>query len=655
MPSGLITTAGARRADRLVTGSEVCARAFRDGWRPDPHLTVSQWAANHRILGGRTGQGETPWLNEETPYLVEIMDALGARHPARKVVFEKGAQIGGTEAGLNWLGYIMHHAPAPTLMMRPGEQEARGFSRQRIEPLISLCPALREVVRDSRSPDGGNSLLVKEFTGGIFFLIGANSAARAKSMPIRYLLVDEVDECHGDIGEQGDAIGLAEKRLSGPHFSRRKIYLNGTPTVKGQSRIDQEYLSTDQRRYFVPCVHCGHFDWIRRENLRCDDNNPRTTTLHCVVCGGSMEERFKPQLLARGRWIATATGSSPDTIGFHLSSLYSPLGWLSWAAVLEEWFLAQRDLSKLRIAINQTLGEPWEDRSAGVDPEKVLDALVAPGRRERYAADVPHGVGVLVASVDVHGDRLECTVKGYGASEESWLIAFHQFHGSPSQDQVWLELDAFLRQEFEHESGRKVTIACTAIDSGGHHSEEVYKFCSQRLGRRVFAVRGGKELSKPVVGRPTTNNRYRAKLFTLCTDTAKEIIFARLCIGVSQADSATAGDISRGGPGYMHFPEWIDDEYLTQLAASEKPLYRWKRGRGTARSWEPLRERNEGLDLEVYCLAALYILGPTIVRQLPDLAAALSAPAGQEAAAEDPDDLPMPAPRRRGWVDGWRG
>ena len=155
----------------------------------------------------------------------------------------------------------------------------------------------------------------------------------------------------------------------------------------------------------------------------------------------------------------------------------------------------------------------------------------------------------------------------------------------------------------------------------------------------MFAVRGGNERGKPVVGRPTHNNRYRAKLFTLCVDTAKEIVFSRLRIGTP-------------GPGYCHLPEWIDAEYVAQLTA-EKAVRKWVKNRGTVREWIKTRERNEALDLEVYCLAALYILGPNFVRSLPERAAAL-ARKGEVQAPEDP--TPTPAlPRRRGWIDGWRG
>jgi phage terminase large subunit GpA-like protein len=620
----------------MQNGREVYEIAYRAGWRPEPRFSVSTWADEHRVLGNRAGRAATHWRTSTTPYLREIMDSLGPRSPARRVVVMSGSQLGKTETGLNWLGFIMHHSPGPILALRPTVDEARRFSRQRLDPMIATTPVLAELVQESRSREGGNSLLIKEFPGGVLFLTGSNSATGVKSMPIRWLFCDEIDEYPGDVDGQGDPIALAEKRTTGPTYARRKVFLVSSPTVKGISRIEREFLATDQRRYFVPCPECGNLDWIRWENIRWNEGDPKSAALACVACGSLIEERHKPQMLAQGEWRPTAEGSG-DTIGFHISSLYSPLGWLPWSAAVSEFLEAKENPMRLKNWVNSVLGETWEERGDSVEPEGLM------ARAERYAAEVPTGVGVLVAAVDVQGDRLECAVKGYGAAEESWLIAFSQFHGDPGRDAVWLELDRFLLQRFTHESGQKVPITCVAVDSGGHHSEQVYRFCRARLERRIFAVRGGSERGKPVVARPTDHNRYHAKLFTLCVDTAKEIVFSRLRIGVP-------------GHGYCHMPEWVDAEYVAQLTA-EKALRKWVKNRGTVREWIKTRERNEALDLEVYCLAALYILGPGFVRSLPERAAALARKVEEVAKAEAaPGPQPPYAPPRLGsWISGWRG
>jgi phage terminase large subunit GpA-like protein len=290
--------------------------------------------------------------------------------------------------------------------------------------------------------------------------------------------------------------------------------------------------------------------------------------------------------------------------------------------------------------VNTVLGETWEERGDSVEPEGIL------ARAERFAGEVPNGVGLLVAAVDVQADRLECKVKGYGAAEESWLIALTQFHGDPSRSHVWFELNQFLRTEFTHASGQKMRIECTTVDSGGHHTDEVYRFCKAHAARRVFAIRGGNLSGKPLVDRPTVHNAYRTKLFTLCVDTGKETVFARLRVGSP-------------GPGYMHMPEWIDAEYVAQLTA-EKALRKYVKGRGSVRQWVKIRERNEALDLEVYCLAALYILGPQVIRALPQRAArwaekpAVETAEAPSAGVGEARPAALPRPGRTGWVRRWR-
>lgn len=619
----------------VPSGVDLYQVAFDDGLRPEPRISVSQWADDQRVLGDQ-GHTTERWRTSTTPYLRDIMDALGPRSPYHKVVFCGGSQIGKTECGQNWIGSIIDQAPSPTLIVRPTDQEAKRYSRQRLDSMIDNTPCLAAKVTPARVRDGGRTRLIKEFPGGILFLTGANSATGVKSMPIRNVFFDEIDEYPGDISGQGDPVSLAEKRTHGPNYPRRKIYQASTPTIKGLSRIEREYEATDQRHYFMPCPHCGHFDWLRWENMHWEKDEdgkgiPETAYMVCLDCGGVIEERHKRTMLPLGEWRPTAEGDL-GTIGFQLSSLYSPLGWLPWSSIVDEFLKAQDDPQRLKNWVNSILAETWEERGDTVEPEGLL------ARLERYEADVPDGVGILVASVDVQGDRLECQVKGYGPMEESWLIAYHVFHGDPHLDEVWFELDTFLKTRFTHQSGQKVPIACTTVDTGGHHTEQVYQFCQARLARRVFAIRGGSETGKPLVGRASTRNRYRTKLFTLCVDTGKETVYSRLRIGSP-------------GPGFCHLPDWTDDEYIEQLTA-ETAIYKWKPGRGTVRIWKKTRERNEALDLEVYSLAALHILGRTLIGTLPQRAAKLSQP---ELDLGDETEHIATLPRPKGWVGGWRG
>ncbi len=629
---------------------------FRAGLKPEPRLTLSEWCAEHVRVesGGRLDL-------DMTPYLREPLDALSPRHPAHRVIGMFGSQLGKTTMGLAWTIVIMAKYPAPTLMLRSSIDDARDFCRERLDPIIAATPLLRGVVREARSKEGGNTLTRKEFAGGFVTLAGAKSPRGLKSRPIRFIFADEIDDYPGDVKEQGDPIVLAEKRCQGPFYQRRKIFLIGTPTVKGISRIEREWLKSDRRRFFVPCPECGEMDFMtwsgkdllgglegEHNRITWDEGKPDTARMVCASCGSLIEERHKEDMLARGEWRPTARPEDRETIGFHLSSLYSP--WRPWRSIVQEWLETKGRMLERKGWVNSVLAESWEEPGDAIDPSSLA------ARLEEYPAAVPSGVGILVAAVDVHPNRLECAVKGYGAGEESWLIAFSQFMGDPGQKDVWFELDQFLGQTFDHESGQQVPISCVTIDAGdGHFAEQVYRFCSARRGRRIFPIKGGSEVGKPLVGRPSLRNVYRTPLYVLCTDTGKEAVVSRLRIAREDATGQT--------PGYCHLPNWVDAEYLQQLTA-EKAVRKWVKTRGLVREWVQVRERNEAFDLEVYCLAALYIvLGRNGVRTLGARAAALSRKAPKPTARKEAEPAqPLPSrptrvPRMpgKGWIHGWRG
>ena len=229
--------------DLAFDGAEDMLRAWRRGMRPDPDLTVSEWADQHRKLSSRASAEPGQYRTARTPYLREIMDALSPRHPAQRISFMKAAQVGATEAGNNWIGFVIHHAPGPMLAVLPTVEMATRTSRGRIDPLIEDSPALKERVQPARSRDAGNSMLSKEFPGGILVLTGANSATGLRSMPARYIFLDEVDAYPASADEEGDPVTLAEARTT--TFShRRKVFMVSTPnldrieTIRAGGKID---------------------------------------------------------------------------------------------------------------------------------------------------------------------------------------------------------------------------------------------------------------------------------------------------------------------------------------------------------------------------------------------------------------------------------
>ncbi|SNB69693.1 Phage terminase, large subunit GpA [Rhodoblastus acidophilus] len=520
------------------------------------------------------------------PYLAEIMDCLSIASPVERVVFMKGAQTGGTEAGLNAIGYWIAHAPGIILTVWPSLDMVRRNSRTRIEPLIEGTPALRSKIAPARAKDPGNTLSQKEFTGGSLVMTGANSATGLRSLPARYLVMDEVDAFPADADGEGDPVALAVQRTV-TFRGRRKILMISTPTDSGVSRIEKAFIESDQRRYFVPCPHCQAFQTLKWAGVKWPEGEPRKAFYACEVCGGVIEEADKPAMLAAGEWRATAP-ENKDAAGFHLSALYSPFE--AWGEIAVEFLAARRDPLRLKPWTNTKLGEPFEDRDA-----EALDAASFISRLEGWGETLPEGVLTITAGVDVQNDRLALEIVGWGVGEESWSLQYDEIWGDPSKPDLWATLDAELLRAFEHPRAGRMHVRAACIDSGGHHTQTVYRYAQERAGRSVWAIKGRGGRGIPVW--PRRPPRVREKAFTpyiIGVDAAKEIIVARLR-GIDP------------GPGYCHFPLARDLDYFRQLGA-ERQIRTYRKGVALMEWRKDPAVRNEALDCRVYAFAALQSL-----------------------------------------------
>jgi phage terminase large subunit GpA-like protein len=577
----------------------VWREAFLDGLRPEAPLTVSEWADKHRRLSSKASAEPGPWRTGRTPYLREPMDCLSSTSSVQRVVMMFAAQTGKTESGSNWLGYVIDHAPGPMLLVQPTVEMAKRLSKQRLESLISETPVLAEKIAPARSRDSGNTMFAKEFAGGMMLLTGSNSATGLRSTPCRYIFMDEIDAFPADVDGEGDPVSLAEKRAT--TFARRKILLTSTPTVKDFSRIEAEYLRSDQRRFYVPCPCCNAMQWLKWPQLKWDDNDPATARYECEVCGERFDEIHKPAMLRQGEWRATAP-SDGKTAGFQLSGLYSPLGWLSWADMVDDFLRAKSDAPMLKSFVNTRLAETWEEDFAS---KVSADALLQ--RCEPYQAGrLPDGAVVLTIGVDVQGgggsagDRLAVSVWAWGRDEEGWLVDHQEIMGDPCQAEVWKQLDLLVRHEWEHSSGRKVRAMVTAVDSGGHATAEVYQYARERQLLGVIAIKGQSQRAKPPIGKPGKVDinakgqtlKRGAAVYPVGTDTIKTTLFGRL-------------RHNEPGAGYLHFHQQTGGEYFEQLTA-EKQALRYVKG-FPVREWvKKPSARNEALDCLVYAYAALH-------------------------------------------------
>lgn len=471
---------------------------------------------------------------------------------------------------------------------------------------------MAKLVTKDKSRDSSNTVLYKSFPGGRINIAGANSPRSLASKPIRVVLADEIDGYPVSAGKEGDPVSLVSVRQE--TFSDRIRILVSTPTIKGASRIESFYEDSTQEEWCVPCPSCEELQPFKWDQIKFFyDNETRqckSVQMACKHCGALHDEmEWKCEYSARGRWIARKENA--HTRGFHLNSLASTF--VTWEHVVNKFMKAKRDgPESLKTFINTALAESWEEEGEKLDEEVLYN------RREMYHADVPTGVKILTAAVDTQDDRFEVEVQGWGAGHENWRIEYHVIYGDLKQQRVWLDLDEYLQRTWEDSAGNKFPIAITCMDSGGHFTNEVYKFCKERAGRRVFAIKGdnpGDGTYLPLVAGTSTNNRYKATLIRLGVNEGKSKVMSSLSIPAVDENGNKM-------PGFVHFPlttaernRGYERQYFEGLT-SETLQTRYKMG-VPYQVWVKTRARNEPLDLAVYNRAAIEILQPNLEEMEP--------------------------------------
>lgn len=553
---------------------------------PRGTITVSEWAEQYRYVSPQRSARPGRWSNDLVPFARGIMDAV-TEPDVRRIVFMKSSQVGGTEILINILCYFIHVDPSLMLYIAEIEDKARAWTNEAFDPTIAESPELRKCFFSSvtdRSTD--NNQRIKRFRGGQLTIGWASSPAQLSSRPARIVCFDEVDAFEPTV--EGDAVKLAEARTR-TFGDQAKIILVSSPRNAATSIIEREYLFGDQREYFVPCPHCGGFQTLKWSNVKWDDGVPENAYYVCDHCGVIIEHDEKADMLAKGEWRAQA--EFHGTASFRINEIYSPF--TTWGDMAVNFLQAKKHPSTLKVFVNTSLGETWKEE------EKVNYTDISL-QGEVYDAQVPNGVLVLTAGVDIQGDRIECEVVGWGRDHESWSIDYKIIEGSPALPEVWDALADYLLQDWEGVS-RNFRISAACIDSGGHHTQQVYKFCKANSGRRWFAIKGSSQLGAPLISKPRWVGRNpKVRLYLIGTIAAKDEIFEYLQVP------------EPGLPGYCHFPadDRYGDDYFRQLC-SERKVPRFRMGHEVW-VYEKISPniRNEALDVRVYATAARAILNP---------------------------------------------
>jgi len=592
----------------------VVRNSWKKGLRPDPKINVVEWSNTYRYLSSEGAAEHGKYDMSRLPFLVPIAEWMSPSSPVQEVYVCKGVQIGVTELGNNILFTYAHLYPRPMAGMLPTQPLLKKHVNDKVWSGVKVSPVLKNEVFTpiKQGSTDSSSTFAMKFNGGTLNWLWSESPSSYASSSYGLVLASDIDRYPDDIGGEGDPIDLLKNRLATFGISR-KFLCESSPVKKKNSKIFMEVMNGDQNRYHMHCPHCNemiHFSSLNNGFVYDYDKETYEVlgdvTFACLENGCIIYEHEKHEMMKienGAKYIAlnpAFRNKLRKTV--FIPTWYSPF--ITWFELIEKYLLALKDkdkygkTTKLKVWWNTVEGYIYEDEEER-EVETTVDQLLQ--RREEYTK-VPLNVVLLSAGVDTQGNRFEVSVYGWVNDKERYLIAHYIVSGDPKDISVQKRLDKLLFAKFfKTEDGGEMKIFCSAIDTGGNKTQEVYDYILKRYRKyRVFAVKGGKSIDDPLVKDFSVVKTKRNKSLKLYT------------LGVNSAKDDVIGDIEeRFGTRYIHFPHNIqhfydgvtmehdmsDQAFLQQfLEETQDEEGRWSNEH---------KRRNEALDCANYAKAAV--------------------------------------------------
>lgn len=600
-------------------------------------ISVSEWAETVRYLPPSVTPIPGPYDWTVCPPLKEIADTLSIDSPIREVAVQKGVQICATTGILeNAIGYIMEHVKsAPVLLLTADAELAKLRMESYITPMIQDS-GLQHLIRSSddtnKRKTGKTDRKIEWVGGGFLIPLGALNPSKLRSFSAQYLLRDEIDAYPERVGRDGSPMDLSFDRTSAFEEVRKVADLS-TPLLKDTSNIVRRFKRGDQRYYFVKCLECRHPQALKFKvekegrqigGLVWETENgrvvPGSVRYKCEKCGRLHTNEEKTKLLAEdnAEWVATADPIRPDVRSYHLSALYSPVGFQSWETCVLKWTEAwdtenarPRDIQALQAFYNNVLAEPFE-RIGG----KIEFRSVSQHRRMDYRrGEVPNEfanvvaespIGVITCAVDVHAERLNVATYGWTRGQRAFVIDYWKLKGNAldlNDPGTWGRLREILETTiYTADDGKKYGITITLIDAG-YEQDLVATFCGE-YATAVYPIIGRDRPSK--VQKFDEFRPWVTKLGTRGFAAVVDVYKDRWGLALRKAWSGQ-GEQPKG---HFNAPIDLPDEDLMELTKEQRRVKVDKAtGREIGYEWHrPSGAPNELWDLLVYNSLALDLL-----------------------------------------------
>ena len=609
--SASITLSSAPFIQRL---NEAANKTAMDRLRVKPHLDFMEWAPRHI----RNPDG-TPFRFRPTQEQV----ARDLFNPdLYSVTLKAYSGMGKTYLIGAAFAYAIDQLALSVGAMMPNKVLVEDWINDQLQKVFDATPVMSSLglSRDIRGQ--------KLFTNGAeLHGVGANSAGLIRRLQVDVMYSDEIDAIEQTATDEGDKLNQFEKRGRGR--KTQHMWRTSYPSMKGASKIDAKYDESDRCGWFVICPECDHQYTLHTNQMIWTPGRPDTARLVCPACEAKLDESQRLDMANAGEYLTRKREpleAGGLHRGFHVGCMNHTAdhnnaygeGYLhEVAAEREAAERAENPEKSRRVFVNTMDAESYAE-SVEVKPE--ADTLY--DRREVWSeldpfVESPAGVLMITMGVDVQKDRLEAMIVGWGANAECWLLSYRVIHGSPQSEKTWNQLDRLRLKRFKHPlTSKPMPIVCVFVDSG-HWTTDIYQYTRPRLRQGVFACKGSRTLSCPLMsGKPTKQGRPPALLYEVGTHEAKDLIYQRLELMPPSGKEYPMGYIHI--PANEEFGETAGGEatgFFEMLLAEDSQMKRCTQTGEFVRFFDcPKGTRNEALDCFVYAMAAARKMNPNFER-----------------------------------------
>ena len=137
-------------------------------FKPPKKLSLSEWADENAFLSAESSAEGGRWRT--LPYQKGIMDAI-TDPGIEQVTVMKSARVGYSKILNHVVGYHVHQDPAPIMLVQPTIEDAQGYSKEEIAPMLRDTPVLRGLVSEAKARMARTRFCKSSFQGGRLVLL----------------------------------------------------------------------------------------------------------------------------------------------------------------------------------------------------------------------------------------------------------------------------------------------------------------------------------------------------------------------------------------------------------------------------------------------------------------------------------------------------